>query len=50
MAVYAWYQILKCKLSFGLCDNLAKLVNYISDTYGFQSNYDKDKLFDFINK
>src|SRR5471030_2330454 len=29
MVVYAWYPILKFKLSFGLCDNLAKVVNYI---------------------
>ena len=48
MVVYAWYPLLKFKLSFGLCDNLAKVVNYISDTYNLGSNYDERKLFDFI--
>ena len=48
MVVKAWYPILKCKLSFGLCDNLAKVVNYISDTYNIKSNYDKDELLKFI--
>ncbi|MDF2882854.1 MAG: endonuclease [Clostridiaceae bacterium] len=46
--VKSWYPILKCKLSFGLCDNLAKVVNYIADTYNFGSNYNKGKLFEFI--
>ena len=45
MVVYAWYPILKYKLSFGLCDNLAKVVNYISDTYNLASNYDEHKLY-----
>lgn len=48
MVVYAWYPILKYKLSFGLCDNLAKVVNYISDAYKLGNNYDEHKLFDFI--
>ncbi|WP_143315453.1 HNH endonuclease domain-containing protein [Clostridium sp. HBUAS56017] len=48
MVVKAWYPLLKCKLSFGLCDNLAKVVNYISDTYNFVSNYDNNKLLSFI--
>ncbi|AGF57814.1 5-methylcytosine-specific restriction endonuclease McrA [Clostridium saccharoperbutylacetonicum] len=48
MVVKSWYPILKCKLSFGLCDSLAKVVNYISDTYNFGSNYNDDKLFKFI--
>ena len=48
MVVYAWYPILKYKLSFGLCDSLAKVVNYISDTYNLASNYDEHKLLDFI--
>ena len=48
MVVYAWYPLLKFKLSFGLCDNLAKVVNYISDTYNLESNYDEHKLLDFI--
>lgn len=48
MVVKAWYPILKCRLSFGLCDNLARVVNYISDTYSIKSNYDKDELLEFI--
>lgn len=48
MVVKAWYPILKYKLSFGLCDNLAKVATYISDTYNLESNYDEHKLFDFI--
>lgn len=48
MVVKAWYPLLKYKLSFGLCDNLAKVVNYISDTYNLASNYDKNKLFKYI--
>lgn len=48
MVVKAWYPLLKYRLSFGLCDNLAKVVNYISDTYNLGSNYDEKKLFDFI--
>ncbi|MBE6086508.1 MAG: HNH endonuclease [Clostridium beijerinckii] len=48
MVVKAWYPILKCKLSFGLCDNLAKVVNYISDTYNIGSNYNEAKLLELI--
>ncbi len=48
MVVKSWYPILKCKLSFGLCDNLANVVDYISDTYNVGSNYTEDKLFEFI--
>ncbi|MDG5853123.1 HNH endonuclease domain-containing protein [Clostridium beijerinckii] len=48
MIVKAWYPLLKYKLSFGLCDNLAKVATYISDTYNLESNYDERKLFDFI--
>ncbi|GEP64137.1 hypothetical protein CBE01nite_19050 [Clostridium beijerinckii] len=48
MVVKAWYPLLKYKLSFGLCDNLAKVANYISDTYNLESNYDERKLFNFI--
>ncbi len=48
MVVKAWYPLLKYKLSFGLCDNLAKVATYISDTYNLESNYDERKLFDFI--
>lgn len=31
MVVYAWYPILKYELSFGLCDNLAKVVNLLKN-------------------
>jgi len=48
MVVKAWYPLLKYKLSFGLCDNLAKVATYISDTYNLESNYDERNLFDFI--
>lgn len=48
MVVYAWYLLLKYKLSFGLCDNLAKVVNYISDTCNLGSNYSESELFNFI--
>ncbi|CUU48436.1 HNH endonuclease domain-containing protein [Clostridium beijerinckii] len=48
MVVKAWYPLLKYKLSFELCDNLAKVATYISDTYNLESNYDERKLFDFI--
>ncbi|WP_238860182.1 hypothetical protein [Clostridium sp. YIM B02569] len=48
MVVKAWYPLLKYKLSCGLCDNLAKVATYISDTYNLESNYDERKLFDFI--
>ncbi|GAA0076023.1 HNH endonuclease domain-containing protein [Clostridium sp. CTA-5] len=48
MVTFAWYPILKYKLSFGLCDNLVKVVNYIEDTYNLGSNYDEKKLLDFI--
>ncbi len=48
MVTFAWYPILKYKLSFGLCDNLVKVVNYIEDTYCLGSNCDEKKLLDFI--
>ncbi len=48
MVVKAWYPLLKCKLSFGMCDNLAKVAQYISETYNIGSNYDDNKLLDFI--
>ncbi|MFW2504385.1 HNH endonuclease [Clostridium diolis] len=48
MVVKAWYPLLKYKLSFGFCDNLAKVATYISDTYNLESNYDERKLFGFI--
>ncbi|NMF04666.1 HNH endonuclease domain-containing protein [Clostridium beijerinckii] len=48
MVVKAWYPLLKYKLSFGLCDNLAKVATYISDKHNLESNYDERKLFEFI--
>lgn len=48
MVVKAWYPLLKCKLYFGACDNLAKVAQYIADTYNFESNYDENKLLKFI--
>jgi len=48
MVVKAWYPLLKYKLSFGLCDNLAKVASYISDTYKLESSYDERKLLNFI--
>lgn len=48
MIVYAWYPLLKYKLSFGLCDNLAKVVDYVSDTYNIGSSYDEHELLNFI--
>ena len=48
MIAYAWYPISKFKLYFGACDNLGKVVNYISDTYNLKSNINKGKLIDFI--
>lgn len=48
MIVHAWYPLLKYKLSFGLCDNLAGVVKYISNTYNLSSNYDENELFRFL--
>jgi hypothetical protein len=48
MVVNAWYPIRAFKLSFGLCDNLVTVVNYIADTYQLPNNYDENKLLDFI--
>ncbi len=48
MVVYAWYPVLAYKLSFGMCDSLVEVVNYIANTYNFPSNYEENKLLDFI--
>lgn len=48
MIAYAWYPISKFKLYFGACDNLGKVVNYISDTYNLKPNINKGELIDFI--
>ncbi|MEG0772629.1 HNH endonuclease domain-containing protein [Clostridium sp.] len=49
MIVNAWYPIRAFKLSFGFCDNLVTVVNYIADTYNFPNNYEENKLLDFIH-
>lgn len=48
MIAYSWYPISAFKLSFGMFDNLEKVVNYISSAYNIKSNCDKNKLIDFI--
>lgn len=48
MVVNAWYPIRAFKLSFGYCDNLVTVVNYIADTYGFENNYEETKLLNFL--
>ncbi|OBY10018.1 HNH endonuclease domain-containing protein [Clostridium paraputrificum] len=48
MIAYAWYPISKFRLYFGACDNLGKVVNYISDTYNLKPNINKSELIDFI--
>ena len=48
MIAYAWYPISKFRLYFGACDNLGKVVNYISDTYNLKPNINKGELIDFI--
>ncbi len=48
MVVNAWYPIRAFKLSFGLCDNLVTVVNYIANAYRLPNNYDENKLLDFI--
>lgn len=48
MIAYAWYPISKFRLYFGACDNLGKVVNYISHTYNLKPNINKSKLIDFI--
>lgn len=50
MISYAWYPLLKYRLSFGYSDNLKKPVNYLAEKYGFPSNYKLDKLLDFLYK
>ncbi|MFR4995624.1 MAG: HNH endonuclease domain-containing protein [Clostridium paraputrificum] len=48
MIAYAWYPISKFRLYFGACDNLGKVVNYISDTYNLKPNINKSELIEFI--
>ncbi|MDM8313157.1 HNH endonuclease [Clostridium cadaveris] len=44
----AWYPISAFKLSFGSCDNLAKVVEYIHKEFNLKTNCDKRELIDFI--
>lgn len=44
----AWYPISAFKLSFGACDNLAKVVGYIGTQFKLKTNCDKRELMDFI--
>ena len=48
MIAYAWYPISKFRIYFGACDNLGKVVNYISDTYNLKANINKCELIEFI--
>lgn len=48
MIVHAWYPLLKYKLSFGSCDNLAAVTEYISSKYKISANCDGNELFKFI--
>ena len=48
MIAYAWYPISKFRLYFGACDNLGKVVDYISNTFKLKSNIDRKELIDFI--
>lgn len=50
MIAYAWYPITAFKLSFGYCDNLGKVVNYIADNYNIASNCDEKELREFVYK
>ena len=50
MIAYAWYPISKFRLYFGACDNLGKVVNYISDTYNLKPNINKSELIDSDDK
>lgn len=44
----AWYPISAFKLSFGVWDNLAKVVDYIHSEFKMKTNCDKRELMDFI--
>ena len=48
MVAFAWYPISAYKLYFGACDNLAKVVNYISQKENFNSNYSEKDLFNYL--
>lgn len=48
MVASAWYPISAFKLSFGVWDNLAKVVDYIHAEFKLKTNYDKRELMDFI--
>ena len=48
MICKAWYPISKFKLSFGYCDNLGKVVNYIIETFPETESLKESELFKFL--
>ena len=48
MICKAWYPISKFKLSFGYCDNLGKVVNYIITTFPETESLKENELFKFL--
>lgn len=48
MIASAWYPISTCKLSFGACDNLEKVVSYVIDNHRVKISESKDKLIEFF--
>ncbi|MBE6043050.1 MAG: HNH endonuclease [Clostridium thermopalmarium] len=48
MIIEAWYPIVQYRLSFGIFDNLKKVINYVSGKYGFTSNYNQSELLNFL--
>ena len=44
MIVNAWFPIVKFRLSFGYSDKLGETIDYINGTYGFGSEFKKEKL------
>ena len=48
MICKAWYPISKFKLSFGYCDNLGKVVEYISTTFPETLSLKEEELFKFL--
>ena len=48
MICKAWYPISKFKLSFGYCDNLGKVVEYISTTFPETLSLKESELFKFL--
>lgn len=48
MICKAWYPISKFKLSFGYCDNLGKVLNYIITTFPETESLKESELFKFL--